>query len=230
MRRERNEYKLKEKSGRGDYWPIEIAGLPSSKFYILLQYKMPIDLQPSTPSALVCAVLADSAEMLIDAKIRLAQCFGPLYASSEIYDFDFTAYYEAEMGAGLCKQLVCFAERIDPAELAACKGQTIELEKVLGKATGGTWCRRANIDPGLLSIESLVLATTKYAGHRVCIARRLYAEVTLLYQRGRYRPLEWTYPDYRSDAVQRFLLDMRSWLLRMRGGGQPRSSSGTNAR
>ena len=74
-------------------------------------------------------------------------------------------------------------------------------------------CRRANIDPGLLSIESLVLATTKYAGHRVCIAPQLYAEVTLLYQRGRYRPLEWTYPDYQGDAVQRFLLDVRPWLL-----------------
>ena len=177
---------------------------------------MPIDFQPSTPVALVCAILADSADTFADAKIGLIKCFGSLHAASEPYDFDFTSYYEAEMGAGLSKQLVCFAERIDPAELAACKRQTIELEKALGRATGGTLRRRANIDPGLLSIESLVLATTKCAGHRVCIAPQLYAEVTLLYQRGCYQPLEWTYPDYRSDAMQRFLLDMRSWLLRVR--------------
>ncbi|MYB72171.1 MAG: DUF4416 family protein [Gemmatimonadetes bacterium] len=174
---------------------------------------MPIDLQPSTPAALVCAVLADSAETLAAAKERLAECFGPLRAASAIYDFDFTSYYEAEMGAGLCKQLVCFTERIDPAELAACKAQTMVLERAMRQ--GG--CRRANIDPGLLSIESLVLATTKYAGHRICIAPQLYAEVTLLYQRGGYRPLEWTYPDYQGDAVQRFLLDVRPWLLRVRG-------------
>ena len=178
---------------------------------------MPIDLQPSTPVALVCAILADSADTFADAKIGLIKCFGTPHAASETYDFDFTSYYEAEMGAGLRKQLVCFAERIDPAELAACKRQTIKLEKALGRATGGTLRRRANIDPGLLSIESLVLATTKCAGHRVCIAPQLYAEVTLLYQRGCYQPLEWTYPDYRSDAVQHFLLDMRSWLLRVRG-------------
>lgn len=178
---------------------------------------MPIDLQPSTPVALVCAVLVDSAETLAEAKERLAECFGPLREASPTYDFDFTSYYEAEMGAGLSKQLVCFAERIDPAELAACKRQTIEIEKALGRATGGTLRRRANIDPGLLSIESLVLATTKCAGHRVCIAPQLYAEVTLLYQRRRYRPLEWTYPDYQSDDVQCFLLSMRSWLLRVRG-------------
>ena len=170
---------------------------------------MPIDLQPSTPVALVCAVLADSAETLTDAKERLVECFGSLRAESAVYDFDFTSYYEAEMGAGLRKQLACFAERIDPAELAAIKAQTMELERAMSREG----CRRANIDPGLLSIESLVLATTKYAGHRVCIAPQLYAEVTLLYQQGRYRPLEWTYPDYQGDAVQRFLLDVRPWLL-----------------
>ena len=177
---------------------------------------MPVDLQPSTSVALVCAILADSDDTFADAKIGLIECFGSLHAASETYDFDFTSYYEAEMGAGLRKQLVCFKQRIDPAKLAACKRQTIEIEKALGRATGGTLRRRANIDPGLLSIESLVLATTKYAGHRICIAPQLYAEVTLLYQRGRYQPLEWTYPDYQGDAVQRFLLDMRSWLLRVR--------------
>ena len=174
---------------------------------------MPIDLQPSTPVALVCAVLADSADTFADAKIGLIKCFGVLHAASETYDFDFTSYYEAEMGAGLRKQLVCFAERIDPAELAAVKAQTMALERTMSREG----CRRANIDPGLLSIESLVLATTKYAGHRVCIAPQLYAEVTLLYQRGCYRPLEWTYPDYQGDAVQRFLLDVRPWLLAVRG-------------
>ena len=174
---------------------------------------MPIDLQPSTPVALVCAVLADSTETLAAAQERLAECFGPLRTASAIYDFDFTSYYEAEMGAGLCKQLVCFAERIDPAELAAVKAQTMAIERAMSRGR----CRRANIDPGLLSIESLVLATTKYSGHRVCIAPQLYAEVTLLYQRGRYRPLEWTYPDYQGDTVQRFLLDVRPWLLAARG-------------
>ena len=175
---------------------------------------MPIDLQPSTPVVRVCAVLADSVETLADAKERLAECFGPLRAASATYNFDFTSYYEAEMGAGLRKQLVCFAERIDPAELAAVKAQTMALERAMSQGRG----RRANIDPGpLLSIESLVLATTKCAGHRVCIAPQLYAEVTLLYQRGRYRPLEWTYPDYRGDEVQRFLLEVRSWLLAVRG-------------
>ncbi len=38
-------------------------------------------------------------------------------------------------------------------------------------------------------------------------------EITLLYQKGCYRPLEWTYPDYRSDDVQHFLMEIRAFLM-----------------
>lgn len=177
---------------------------------------MPIELQPATPVALICAVLADCEETLATAKERLAQRFGPLRAISDVYPFDFTSYYEGEMGAQLQKQLVCCTKLIDPSELAAIKTQTIELEREMATETGDALQRRANIDPGLLSIESLVLATSKYSGHRICIAPQLYAELTLHYQRGRYRPLAWTYLDYQSETVQHFLLDMRSWLLKER--------------
>ena len=66
-------------------------------------------------------------------KIGLIECFGTLFAASETYDFDFTSYYEAEMGAGLHKQLVCFKQRIDPAELATVKAQTMELERAMSQ-------------------------------------------------------------------------------------------------
>ena len=65
------------------------------------------------------------------------------------------------------------------------------------EGAGGELRRTVNIDPGLLSEESLVLATTKASGHRVAIATGLWAEVTLRFERGEYRPLPWTYPDYR---------------------------------
>ena len=170
---------------------------------------MPVDLQPAHPVAFICAVLADGEQTIATATDHLSDRFGPLRAASAIYPFDYTAYYAGEMGDGLIKQLLCFEQLVDPSTLAAAKTQTIEIEKAMAR----NGARRANIDPGLLSIEGLVLATTKYSGHRICIASSLYAELTLLYQRGQYQPLEWTYPDYRSEAVQRFLLTARSWLL-----------------
>jgi hypothetical protein len=96
----------------------------------------------------------------------------------------------------------------------------MELERTLGREEEGQVRRRANLDPGLVTIESLVLASTKYSGHRICIGPGLYAETTLLFQKGEYRPLEWTYQDFRTREAQDFLLEIRAWLLprRVRGG------------
>ncbi|HIL10568.1 MAG TPA: DUF4416 family protein, partial [Candidatus Latescibacteria bacterium] len=54
------------------------------------------------------------------------------------------------------------------------------------------------------------------SGHRICIAPQLYAELTLLYQKGCYQPLPWTYLDYQSETLQHFLLEIRTWLMATR--------------
>ena len=177
---------------------------------------MPIQLQPATPVALIFAVLADSTQTLATAQEYLSQHFGPLRTASDSYCFDYTSYYEGQMGPQLQKQLLCCTERIDPSQLAAVKMQTIELERQLAQRTGKSLQRRANIDPGLLSIESLILATSKYSGHRISIGPSLYAELTLLYQKRHYQPFAWTYLDYQGDIAQSFLLETRAWLLSTR--------------
>jgi len=177
---------------------------------------MPVDLLPADADALVCAIMADADAALAAAKDALAARFGPILLQSAVYPFDYTDYYAPEMGDGLSKQLVYFEEPVDPAALPEIKHRTMELEKELGRREEGRILRRANIDPGLVSIESLVLATTKRSGHRVCIAPSLYAEVTLLFQKGRYTPLQWTYPDYRTEAVQVFLQQVRTHLMQQR--------------
>jgi len=177
---------------------------------------MPVDPLPVEPVALICAIMADSETALTAARSALDDRFGPIHRQSRIYPFSYTAYYEPEMGSDLIKQLLCFERRIDPAELPACKRGTMMLEKEMGRREGNRILRRVNIDPGLVSLESLVLATTKYCGHRICIAPALYAEVTLLFRNGRYAPLGWTYPDYRTGEVQEFLLEVRGELLKER--------------
>jgi hypothetical protein len=48
----------------------------------------------------------------------------------------------------------------------------------------------------------------------------VFAELTLLFSHGRYRPLSWTYPDYRLDLVSGFLRKVRGRYLRqLRGPG-----------
>jgi hypothetical protein len=185
---------------------------------------VPVDLQPVEPAALICAILADSERSMDAARARLAELFGEPSQLSESYPFTHSTYYRREMGANLTKQIAAFAQRVDPADLPRIKRATMALEHTLADQGAGELRRRANIDPGLVTVESLVLATTKYSGHRICIGPALYAEVTLLFQRGGCRPFEWTYPDFRDSGVHQFLQSIRDELL---GERRQRLAAGT---
>ena len=90
--------------------------------------------------------------------------------------------------------IVAFERLVDPALLPAIKHRTNELEwsdSIQGH-------RGVNIDPGYVSLSKLVLATTKDHAHRIYLKDGIYAEVTLRYQGGTFRPWPWTYPDYAS--------------------------------
>jgi hypothetical protein len=80
------------------------------------------------------------------------------------------------------------------------------IEKELAAEDGS---RRINLDPGLLSMENFVLATTKNRGHRIFLRDGIFAEVTLMYVRGKFEPLPWTFPDYRSEELRGVLEGLR---------------------
>ena len=46
--------------------------------------------------------------------------------------------------------------------------------------------RRVNLDPGLLSLANLILATTKNRSHRIPLFDGIYAELTLLYAKKQF--------------------------------------------
>ncbi len=158
-----------------------------------------------------------------DEKVRvlsaLTDIFGPLDAVTKSQEFSFTRFYEKEMGSGILRLFGSFVELVDPERLAEIKGRTNLLEQE--SAQDGR--RTVNVDPGLLSEESLILATGKKAGHRIYLRDGIYADLTLLYQDGAYRPLPWTYPDYAQEDTRRFFGLLRGTLLARRHGRPPRS-------
>ena len=79
-------------------------------------------------------------------------------------------------------------------------------------STGGA--RRVNLDPGYMDAARVVLASTKDHAHRILLGKGIYGEVTLLYRDGAFRPLPWTYPDYREAATLAFLKGVRVWYLK----------------
>ncbi len=177
---------------------------------------MPTTTDPTPIGALICATMAPSSELLDEVGESLENHFGPAQRSSATYPFDYTNYYEEEMGPGLLKRLTWFGQPVKLSLLAEAKIQTMMVESTYASPSQSGPQRRVNADPGLLTIDSLVLATTKHSGHRICIAESLYAEVTLLYEKGRYAAMPWTYMDYRNDAVQDFLSEVRKELLHLR--------------
>ena len=135
---------------------------------------------------------------------------GPHDFKSPPLSFDYTDYYRAEMGAPLKRFFMSFDHLVARDRLVEIKHRTAAIEKTFSDEQGR---RRVNIDPGLLAPESLVLATTKNYSHRIYLGQGVYAELTLVYREGAYRPLEWTYPDYASDEIRSILGDIRTLLM-----------------
>lgn len=125
----------------------------------------------------------------------LQKKFGRIDYYSLILNFDYTGYYYKEMGRPLKRAFISFQELTGEDKLADIKLYTNRLEKhfsVKGK-------RSINIDPGMLNLAKLILATTKDYSHRIYLNKGIFAEVTLCYRSGSFRPWPWTYPDYRSE-------------------------------
>ena len=159
---------------------------------------------------LIVPVLFCDDEGLAKAAGRLEHRFGATDYRSPELPFIWTDYYTGEMGPEIRRVFLGFEVLVDPSRLWSIKRYTNSLEHRL--AADGS--RRVNLDPGLLDLNRLLLATTKHAGHRIPLRRGIYAEITLHYRRGRFEPLPWTYPDYRSTEYQEILLQLRKILHR----------------
>jgi len=148
------------------------------------------------PVKLIASLFAgDDAALLTETLEALTRLFGPIDFESELLPFDHTNYYSAEFGPGLQRKIVTFEQLIATTDLTAIKNQTNDQERALTEGDQ----RQVNIDPGYVSLGKMVLATTKNHAHRLYLGQGIYGEVTLTYQRGRFRSWPWTYPDYATD-------------------------------
>jgi len=150
--------------------------------------------------------MTGESELMQEAASDLAAQYGEFEITSPIMDFDYTDYYAGELGPGLKRRLVSVSTLRDPAELVAIKIATTAMEESYTHAGR----RRINIDPGYLALAHLILATGKGYTHRPYLGQGVYADLTLVYQGGDFRPLPWTYPDYQSPAILDFLRQVRA--------------------
>ncbi len=166
--------------------------------------------RPPLPAKLVIGVFTRELELYPPVLAQLRALFGPVELVSPWFAFNRTSYYEPEMGTGLYRRMAAFAPLTGQERLPAVKEQSNALEARYS-ASGN---RRVNIDPGYLLPERFVLATGKNYAHRIYIGRYTYADLTLIYQKGGFHSLAWTYPDYAQQNIQDFLHRVRNKYLK----------------
>jgi hypothetical protein len=127
--------------------------------------------------------------------------------------FDKTDYYKDETGENILRQFVSTERLIAPALLAKIKHRTNKLEQKLAAKLALPLPRPVNLDPGIIEPSKLILATTKNYSHRIYIGKKMYAEVTLIFDKASWRPLDYTYPDYRQQCYFDFFDKVRKRLL-----------------
>lgn len=161
---------------------------------------------PPPPAKLICGIILSPALPLTEVLQTLENTFGPADFKSEPFAFSpFTDYYDGEMGDGLTRHFISFTHPVHRTRLPEIKTVTNALEDkfaVAGK-------RRVNLDPGLLTLGQLFLASTKDNFFRVYLDKGIFGEVTLYFKEGEFFHFPWTYPDYQSAVYKSIFLNIR---------------------
>lgn len=163
---------------------------------------------------LILGVIYSDEALLLRALELLRREFGEFDLCSEEFSFskEFSDYYDEELGGEGMRRIYSFERTVDPGRQAQIKTLTNRIEQQL--AVNGK--RHVNLDPGFLSRGRLMLATTKGAGFRIPLSDSIYTELTLIYDKGGWLSLPWTYRDYKSPLVQKFLSEVRKKYLAQR--------------
>jgi hypothetical protein len=173
------------------------------------------DPRPFAPVKLVCGIISSGPEAPARAERELSLLFGAVDLRSPVLAFDATDYYESEMGPGLERRFLSFAELIRPEALPDIKLRTNALEEAIRGGSGGSR-RVVNLDPGYVTAAALIMATTKNFAHRVPLRGGIYAHLELLFAKAGVKVLDWTYPDLRGEGYREFFRAVRTRYLEQR--------------
>ena len=169
--------------------------------------------QKPKPAKLVIGFFLNQKKLTDEVADDLCTRFGAVDIISAWLPFDYTTYYAAELGTPLFRRLFSFEKLIQQDDLAKIKLSTNQLEHKYtqnGK-------RRVNIDPGYMLHERFVLASGKNFSHRIYLDEGVYADLTLIYHKGCFQKLPWTYPDYADQSMLTVLERIRQkYILKMR--------------
>ena len=157
------------------------------------------------PVNLFVGILYSDRALLQEGVARLEALYGPADYRSPDFPFDLTDYYVPEMGSPIVRLFVSFRRLIDPSALAGIKIETNAIEDGLAVHDQ----RKVNLDCGYMDYDKVVLASAKYNGQKIYLDRGIWADLTLRFEKGRFVPFPWSFPDFKSGRYDRVFLDIR---------------------
>lgn len=167
------------------------------------------------PVRFFVSLICQETVQMPEIENKLFSFFGETLLRTEPAPFLHTAYYEREMGSGLLRYFLLFKPLGAREQLPFLKIMTNELEA----NTSERGKRTINIDPGYITLEQVILATTKGFTHRIYLGKGIFADLTLIYTNGTFGPLPWTYPDYGGTKMISMLNSWREeYKADLRGG------------
>jgi len=172
-------------------------------------------------------VFSGFEETFPEVRKLIVERFGAIHPQGESpsYPFPETRTYRRTMGSGLRRKFYVLEDLWPQTCLARAKHASLDMEKIIEESHEFPVERPVNIDPGLVNDCRVLLASTKDYSHRIYRESGIWEEVTLVFEKGEYRSLPWTYPDFNSPAYHEFFERFRNELLerlrREAGTGDP---------
>ena len=167
------------------------------------------------PVKLFVGILYSDTTLLARSLEMLQELYGEIDFRSRSFNFTITDYYVAEMGKPIFRMFVSFQRLIHPRALARIKVETNGVEDRL--AVDGQ--RKVNLDPGYMDYDKVVLASAKYNGQKVYLDEGVWADLTIHYEKGTFRPYPWSFPDFKLGTYDAVFLEMRRRYKRQRKEG-----------
>ena len=167
---------------------------------------MSVPKKPALAKAFMSILSSRWDEFWPELAEELKPRFGEIDFETEIFPFTQTKYYDKELGSPIYRKILTFSDLIGQDDLAGLKVFTNELEN--SHAVGEN--RMFNLDPGMVTLERLVLATGKNFIHRIYLSQGIWADLTLIFHKGDWMTLPWTFPDYAQDSMKDILTGIRA--------------------
>jgi hypothetical protein len=149
-------------------------------------------------------------DALADAVEALEKRFGRVQYETLEIPCSKADEYKEEMGDELLRRFYSFDNQVPRDSLPALKAACYRIEPRFSDTVDGYHFRTANIDPGILTPSTLVMASHKEYNHRIYLRDGVYGEISLIYAHDKFCRLPWTNADFCANEAIDFFQRVRS--------------------